>query len=43
MKFEVTLALLEEMACCIADNEMNRDEACDYVKACVLEDIEEAE
>ena len=35
MKFEVTLEQLEEYACCIVDNDLNRDEACDYIKSCV--------
>ena len=43
MKFEVTIELLEEMACCIVDNDLNRDEACDYVRSCVMEDIEDVD
>ena len=35
MKFEVTLEELEEYACCIVDCNLNRDEACDYIKSCV--------
>lgn len=35
MKFEVTLEQLEEYACCIVDNDLTRDEACDYIKSCV--------
>jgi len=35
MKFEVTLEELEEYACCIVDNDLTRDEACDYIKSCV--------
>jgi hypothetical protein len=43
MKVEINLDLLEEICCCIVDNNLYRDEACDYAKECVLEDIEEAE
>jgi hypothetical protein len=43
MKIEITLDLLEEICCCIVDNSLDRDEACDYAKACVFEDAEEAE
>ena len=35
MKFEVTLEELEEYACCIVDNKLTRDEACNYIKSCV--------
>ena len=35
MKFEVTLEELEEYACCIVDSDLDRDEACEYIKACV--------
>ena len=35
MKFEVTLEELEEYACCIVDSNLDRDEACDYIKSCV--------
>ena len=35
MKFEVTLEQLEEYACCIVDSNLDRDEACDYIKSCV--------
>jgi len=35
MKFEVTLEQLEEYACCIVDCNLDRDEACDYIKSCV--------
>ena len=37
MKIEVTLDLLEEMAICIVDNCLNRDEAADYIRACALD------
>ena len=43
MRFEVTIELLEEMACCIVDNDLNRDEACDYVRSCVMEDVEDVD
>ena len=39
MKFEVTLDKLYEMAMCISDCDMGRDEACEYVKSCVTEDF----
>lgn len=45
MKYELTKERLEEIACCIVDNGMNRDEACDYaisVASECLDDIEEA-
>jgi len=35
MKFEITLEQLEEYACCIVDCNLDRDEACDYIKSCV--------
>ena len=41
MKFEVTLDLLYEMAMCISDNGLDRDEACKYVKSCVMEGVTE--
>lgn len=37
MKFELTLERMEEIACCIVDNSLTRDEACDYAKAVLLE------
>lgn len=38
MKFEVTLEELEEYACCIVDCNLDRDEAYQYIKACVTND-----
>jgi len=35
MRFEVTLDELEEYALCIVDCSMDRDEASEYLKACV--------
>ena len=37
MKFEITLDEAEEYAACIVDNNLSRDEAIDYIKACILE------
>lgn len=31
MKYELTTERLEEIACCIVDNNMDRNEACDYI------------
>lgn len=39
MKYELTKERLEEIACCIVDNGMNRDEACDYIVAVASECI----
>ncbi len=39
MKFDVSLDLLYEMAMCIVDCGLDRDEACDYVKACVTKGV----
>lgn len=47
MKYEITKDRIEEIACCIVDNELDRDEACDYALAtlreCMADDAEEAE
>ena len=37
MKFELTMARLEEMVLCIIHNELNEDEAIKYMKEFVLE------
>lgn len=42
MKFELTLERMEEIACCIVDNNLDRDEACDYAKAVLIEIAEES-
>ena len=39
MKFEITLEEAEEYALCIVDNNLSRDEAVEYIKACILEDV----
>ena len=43
MKFEITLEEAEEFACCIVDCNLNRDEACEYIKACLMEQCEVAD
>jgi len=43
VKFEISKDLLEEMICCIVDNNLNRDEACDYALECLGKEVEEAE
>ena len=46
MRAEVTKDLLEEVACCIVDNELNRDEACEYAVKVIFEEankIDDAE
>ena len=35
MKFEITFDDAEEYACCIVDCNMDRDEAVEYIKACL--------
>ena len=42
MKIELTLEKLEEFALCIVHNQLNEDEACDYIKAVALECHEES-
>ena len=42
MKFELTIETLEEIACCIVDCDLTRDEACDYAKSVVLDGVETA-
>ena len=37
MKFEITLEKAEELALCIVHNQLNEDEACEYVKAFLLD------
>ena len=37
MKFELTMARLEEMVLCIIHNELNEDEAIEYMKSFVFE------
>jgi hypothetical protein len=37
MKFELTMTEAIEFACCIVDNNLNRNEACDYIRNVVLE------
>jgi len=37
MKIEITLDRLEEAALCIVHNELDEDEACDYMRAMALE------
>lgn len=39
MIYELTSERLEEIACCIVDNGMDRDEACDYILAVAGESI----
>jgi hypothetical protein len=39
MKYELTKDRLEEIACCIVDTVMDRDEACDYILAVASECI----
>ena len=51
--FEITKQRMEEITCCIVDNGMDRDEACDYAisvlnecrldEAEVVEDVERDE
>jgi hypothetical protein len=43
MKYELTLEQLYEIAQCIAHNELNAEDACDYVRdvAAEMNDIEE--
>lgn len=47
MKYKLTPERLEEIACCIVDNNLTRDEACDYILSvaseCLDDDIEDAE
>lgn len=43
MKFELTIEKLEEIACCIVDNNLTRDEACDYAKSVLLECLQDEE
>lgn len=37
MKIEATIDLLEEIACCIVDNNLTRNKACGYVKGLAIE------
>ena len=37
MKFEIDMEQLEEMVLCIVDNDLNRDDACEYAKNVLLE------
>ena len=37
MKIELTLETLEEIALCIVHNQLNEDEACDYIKEVAFE------
>lgn len=37
MKFEITIEIMEEIACCIVDCELDRDEACEYAKSVLLD------
>ena len=37
MKIELTLDTLEEIALCIVHNQLNEDEACDYIKEVAFE------
>ena len=37
IKIEITLADLEEIALCIVHNQLNEDEACDYVRTMAFE------
>ena len=45
--FEITKQRMEEIACCIVDNGMDRDEACDYalsvLSECAFDDAEVVE
>jgi hypothetical protein len=41
MKIELTLERLEEIALCIVHNELNEDDACEYIKAVAFECHEE--
>ena len=47
MKIELTLERLKEMALCIVHNQLNEDEACEYIIAvafeCHTESIKELE
>lgn len=43
MKFELTLARLEEIVLCIVHNQLNEDEACEYAKNVLMECAEEGE
>ena len=42
MKIELTLERLEEFALCIVHNQLNEDEACDYIRAVAFECHEES-
>jgi hypothetical protein len=41
MKIELTLERLEEIALCIVHNQLNEDEACDYIRTVAFECHEE--
>ena len=43
MKFELTLAKMEEIVLCIVHNQMGEDEACEYAKAVLMELAEKGE
>ena len=40
MKYEITLEMIEEIAACIVDNQLDMDEAIDYAKECLLEFVD---
>jgi hypothetical protein len=42
MKIELTLERLEEIALCIVINQLNEDEACDYIRTVAFECHEES-
>ena len=42
MKIELTLERLEEFALCIVHNQLDEDEACDYIRAVAFECHEES-
>jgi hypothetical protein len=41
MKIELTLERLEEIALCIVHNQLDEDEACDYIRVVAFECHEE--
>ena len=43
MKYTLTSERLEEIACCIVDNGMDRDEACEYILDVARESIDDTE
>jgi hypothetical protein len=42
MKIELTLERLEEIALCIVHNQLDEDEACEYIRAVAFECHEES-